>query len=75
MQRTNSDGSSGGAKRIERRTGFEPVTFCLGSRHSTAELTPLTGHHLVGDCPNNSRELKFANTALSYSGNVNTVSG
>ncbi len=25
---------------LERCTGFEPVTFCLGSRRSTAELTP-----------------------------------
>ena len=24
----------------ERATGFGPVTFCLGSRHSTAELSP-----------------------------------
>src|SRR3972149_8578339 len=27
-------------KRSERETGLEPATFCLGSRHSTAELLP-----------------------------------
>ncbi len=26
---------------LEREMGFEPTTFCLGSRHSTAELLPL----------------------------------
>ena len=25
---------------LERRTGFEPATFSLGRRHSTAELPP-----------------------------------
>ena len=25
---------------MERETGFEPATFCLGSRYSTAELLP-----------------------------------
>ncbi len=25
---------------VERVTGFEPVTSCLGSKHSTAELHP-----------------------------------
>gem|GEM_PF-7100990 len=23
---------------LERETGFEPATFCLGSKHSTTEL-------------------------------------
>jgi hypothetical protein len=27
-------------KRLERESGFEPPTFCLGSRHSAAELLP-----------------------------------
>ena len=27
---------------LERVMGFEPTTFCLGSKHSTAELHP---HH------------------------------
>ena len=26
---------------VERETGLEPATFCLGSRHSTTELLPL----------------------------------
>ena len=26
---------------MERETGFEPATFCLGSRYSTTELLPL----------------------------------
>ena len=26
---------------MERETGFEPATFCLGSRYSTIELLPL----------------------------------
>jgi hypothetical protein len=25
---------------LERETGFEPATFCLGSKHSTTELLP-----------------------------------
>ncbi len=25
---------------MERETGFEPATFCLGSRYSTTELLP-----------------------------------
>ena len=28
-------------KRLERVMGFEPTTFCLGSRYSTPELHPL----------------------------------
>ena len=28
------------SKIMERETGFEPATFCLGSRYSTAELLP-----------------------------------
>ncbi len=27
---------------MERETGLEPATFCLGSKHSTTELLPLT---------------------------------
>ena len=26
---------------MEREMGFEPTTFCLGSRRSTSELLPL----------------------------------
>ena len=26
---------------LERAMGFEPTTFCLGSKHSTTELRPL----------------------------------
>ena len=26
---------------LERERGFEPPTFCLGSRHSATELLPL----------------------------------
>ncbi len=35
---------------MERRTGFEPVTFSLGRRHSTAELTPRKHrlHYITG---------------------------
>ena len=28
-------------KSMERAMGFEPTTFCLGSKHSTTELRPL----------------------------------
>ena len=28
---------------LERETGFEPATFCLGSRYSATELLPLIG--------------------------------
>ena len=28
-------------REMERVMGFEPTTFCLGSRHSTPELHPL----------------------------------
>jgi hypothetical protein len=27
-------------KSMERAMGFEPTTFCLGSKHSTTELRP-----------------------------------
>ena len=27
---------------LERETGLEPATFCLGSRYSTTELLPLS---------------------------------
>ena len=27
-------------KNMERAMGFEPTTFCLGSKHSTTELRP-----------------------------------
>ena len=27
---------------LERAMGFEPTTFCLGSKHSTTELRPHT---------------------------------
>ena len=38
-------GDSGGAgslgpSKLERAMGFEPTTFCLGSKHSTTELRP-----------------------------------
>ena len=33
-------------KSLERAMGFEPTTSCLGSKHSTPELRPLS----VGDC-------------------------
>ena len=33
-------------KSMERAMGFEPTTSCLGSKHSTPELRPLS----VGDC-------------------------
>lgn len=29
------------ADEVEREMGFEPTTFCLGSRRSTSELLPL----------------------------------
>ncbi len=35
--------SGNGFLHLERETGFEPATFCLGSRHSTTELLPLAG--------------------------------
>ncbi len=46
---------------MERETGFEPATFCLGSRYSTTELLPrlwLDGFNITsrpiasqGGCP------------------------
>jgi hypothetical protein len=33
-------------KSMERAMGFEPTTFCLGSKHSTTELRP----HSAGYC-------------------------
>ena len=49
-------------KWLERVMGFEPTTFCLGSRHSTPELHPLARSSrspskilatdtAVGNCP------------------------
>ncbi len=32
---------------MERVMGFEPTTFCLGSKHSTPELHPLVGGEIV----------------------------
>ena len=41
---SNQSGSAGSGRvrrGMERAMGFEPTTFCLGSKHSTAELRPL----------------------------------
>ena len=35
----SQDNSTG--HEMERETGLEPATFCLGSRYSTTELLPL----------------------------------
>lgn len=32
---------------MERARGFEPPTFCLGSRHSAAELRPRSSHRRI----------------------------
>gem|GEM_PF-4211768 len=34
----------------ERETGFEPVTFCLGSKRSTTKLLPQYGKDYSADC-------------------------
>ena len=43
--RTGAEAGEGNAlkncHRLERAMGFEPTTFCLGSKHSTTELRPL----------------------------------
>jgi hypothetical protein len=42
---------------LERETGFEPATFCLEGRHSTAELLP---HDAVLILTGKGREVKGA---------------
>src|SRR2546422_10171367 len=34
---------------LERETGIEPATLCLGSRCSTAELLPPATHYAMGN--------------------------
>lgn len=41
MSRYLHVGPAGIRKVLERATGFEPATTCLGSRNSTTELHPL----------------------------------
>ena len=56
---------------MERAMGFEPTTFCLGSKHSTTELRPLrVGCRLRGKFRHDSTAAAIGSTTI-WRGSVN----
>jgi hypothetical protein len=53
---------------LERATGFEPATFCMASRRSTAELRPRVGVHCK-PCPPACQVCRISRSAPSSSSN------
>jgi hypothetical protein len=53
---------------VERATGFEPATFCMASRRSTAELRPRVGVHCK-PCPPACQVCRISRSAPSSSSN------